>query len=191
MAMAWVWTGIVAFSVIYGIISGNISLVGAAALEGAGEAVKLCISICGVTCLWTGIMEVMSQAGLTHKLARVLRPVLRRLFPKSFADKETGEAISANVSANLLGLGNAATPMGIKAAERLANGSDTASDELCTLVVINTASIQLIPATIAAVRAANGSAAPFDILPAVWITSAASLIVGIAAAKIMKRLWRN
>ena len=105
---------------------------------------------------------------------------------------QTMDTIAANVSANLLGLGNAATPLGIQAARRMARGcSGTASDELCLLVVLNTASIQLLPATIASVRSASGAQSPFDILPAVWLASALSVTVGILAARLFARLWRD
>ena len=110
---------------------------------------------------------------------------LRLLFPQTAQDRSTMDSISANVSANLLGLGNAATPLGIRAARRMARGcGGTASDELCTLVVLNTASIQLIPATVGSLRAAMGSAAPFDILPAVWLSSVLSVTAGLAAARL-------
>ena len=184
----------IAFSVIYGIISGNISAVGTAALDGAGAAVTLCIGICGVTCLWSGVMEVMRRAGLAQKLSSIFRPVLSALFPAARKNEAAMEALSANVSANLLGLGNAATPLGIRAAGEMAGNlriKHTASDDLCMLVVINSASIQLIPATVAAIRASAGALAPFDILPAVWVTSIASVIVGITAAKLMSRIFRQ
>ena len=117
---------------------------------------------------------------------------MRRLLPRASRDDETLSAVSANVSANLLGLGNAATPLGIQAARRMAAGCDgVASDELCLLVVLNTASIQLLPATIASVRAAAGCATPFDILPAVWLSSAASVAVGLTAAKLFSRVGRR
>ena len=136
-------------------------------------------------------MEIMNASGVSARLARLFRPLLRRLLPEASRDEETLAAVSANVSANLLGLGNAATPLGIRAARRMARGCEgAASDELCLLVVLNTASIQLIPATIASVRAAAGSAAPFDILPAVWLASAASIAVGVTAAQLLARVWR-
>jgi len=190
MAMAWIWTGMVAVSVIFGLINGTIGAVGTAALEGASAAVQLCISMGGVICLWTGVMEVMERGGLSEKLSRLLRPVLSRLFPNSAGNDEAMEAVSSNVSANLLGLGNAATPMGIRAAAAMRTGSE-ANNDLCTLVVINTASIQLIPATVAGVRAAAGAANPFDILPAVWITSIASVTAGLLAAKLFSRIWKR
>ena len=107
-------------------------------------------------------------------------------------DSETLAAVSANVSANLLGLGNAATPLGIRAATRMAEGcGGVASDELCRLVVLNTASIQLLPTTVAAVRSAHGCAAPFDILPAVWLSSALSVAAGLLAARGLQAVWRR
>lgn len=190
MAMAWIWTGMVAVSVIYGIFNGTIDAVGTAALDGAAAAVTLCISMAGVICLWSGVMEVMKRGGLSEKLASLLRPLLIRLFPGSADNYAAMEAVSANVSANLLGLGNAATPLGLKAAAEMKTG-DTANDDLCTFVVLNTASIQLIPATVAGIRAAAGAAKPFEILPAVWITSIASVVVGILAAKFFRSIWRE
>ena len=136
-------------------------------------------------------MEIMNACGLSEGLARVFRPVLRRLLPNACRDPETLAAVSANTSANLLGLGNAATPLGIRAACRMARGCDgVASDELCLLVVLNTASIQLLPATIASVRAAAGCETPFDILPAVWLSSAISVTVGLGAAWLLARRRR-
>lgn len=136
-------------------------------------------------------MTLMDRCGLSQKLARLLRPVLRRLLPRASRDSETLAAVSANVSANLLGLGNAATPLGIRAARRMALGAEgRATDELCRLVVLNTASVQLLPTTVAAVRAGCGSAAPFDILPAVWVSSILSVSVGLLAARLLERVVR-
>jgi spore maturation protein A len=192
MALAWIWTIMIAVSVIFGLFSGNIDNVGKAALDGAGAAVTLCIGICGVTCLWTGVMEIMRRSGLSNSLKALFSPVLSLLFPSAKKNKNAMEAVSANVSANLLGLGNAATPLGIQAASEMARLSGgAASDDLCMLVIINTASIQLIPATVAAVRAAAGAAKPFDILPAVWVASISAVAVGIIMGKLLKRLWRN
>ena len=192
MAMTVIWTGMVVLSVVYGLWAGNGPAVAAAAVEGAGAAVELCITMAGVLCLWMGVMEVMKRSGLAQGLSRLLRPVLCRLYPDFKRDRETMDAISANVSANLLGLGNAATPLGIQAARRMAARTPgVASDSLCMLVVCNTASIQLIPTTVASVRLAAGCKTPFDILPAVWLASAVSVAVGILAAKVMARFWRG
>lgn len=186
MAMTWVWSGMVVSSLIFGLLTGRLDAVAAAALDGAGSAIQLGLAMAGALCLWSGVMEVMNACGLSSELARAFRPLLRRLLPHASRDRETLAAVSANVSANLLGLGNAATPLGIQAARRMAQGcGGIASDELCILVVLNTASIQLLPTTIASVRAAMGSAAPFDILPAVWLSSLLSVIAGLSAAKLL------
>lgn len=192
MAMAVLWTGMVLLSVIFGLINGRMEAVSAAAMEGAGSAIQLCISMAGVLCLWSGVMELMNRCGLSAKLARAFRPILKALLPRASRDEKTLAAVSANVSANLLGLGNAATPLGIQAARRMAVGQEgVASDELCLLVVLNTASIQLIPATVASVRSAAGAASPFDILPAVWLASVLSVAAGLAAAKLLAFLGRR
>ena len=192
MTMAWIWTGMAVLSILCGLATGRGELVAAAAVEGAQAAVELCVSIAGMLCLWTGVMEIMRRSGLAEGLSRLLRPVLSALFPQVSKDRGVMDSISANVSANLLGLGNAATPLGIEAVRRMERKSPgTASDAMCMLVVCNTASIQLIPTTVASVRAAAGSSAPFDILPAVWLASALSVGVGIAACKLFARIWRD
>ena len=191
MAMAFIWVGITAAAVICGAANGCMAAVSAAALDGARAAVELCISLEGVLCLWSGFMELLKQCGLEAKLAALFRPLLRRLLPGACRDPETMAAVSGNLSANLLGLGNAATPLGIRAARRMALGAEgTASNELCRLVVLNTASVQLLPTTVAAVRAGCGAAAPFDILPAVWISSLLSVSVGLLTARLLERVVR-
>lgn len=192
MTMAWIWTGMAVLSILCGLATGRGELVAAAAVEGAQAAVELCVSIAGMLCLWTGVMEIMRRSGLAEGLSRLLRPVLSLLFPQVSGDRGVMDSISANVSANLLGLGNAATPLGIEAVRRMERKTPgTASDAMCMLVVCNTASIQLIPTTVASVRAAAGSSSPFDILPAVWLASALSVGVGIAACKLFARIWRD
>ena len=191
MTISFIWLLMVGVAILSGLSSGQGPEVAAAALEGAGAGVELCLSMAGALALWMGVMEVMRHSGLSHGLARLLRPVLKRLYPDFAQDQDTMDAVSANVSANLLGLGNAATPLGLEAARRMAQRSPgVASDSLCLLVVCNTASMQLIPTTVASVRSAAGCATPFDILPAVWLASALSLAVGIGAAKWMARVWR-
>lgn len=190
--MSILWTGMVAVSILCGLATGRGAEVASAALEGARAAIDLSVSIAGMLCLWSGVMEVMRRSGLSEQLSGLLRPVLGRLFPEAAGDRRIMDAIAANVSANLLGLGNAATPLGIEAAKGLAKKSPgTAGDGLCMLIVCNTASIQLIPTTVASVRAAEGCAAPFDILPAVWLASALSVCTGILACKILARIWRR
>lgn len=192
MAMPYFLTGLFSLSLLFGCATGQLSAVSAAALTGAQSAVELCLSMAGAICLWSGVMTLMDRCGLSEKLAALLRPLLRRILPNASRDSETLAALSANVSANLLGLGNAATPLGIRAATRMAQGcGGVASDELCRLVVLNTASIQLLPTTVAAVRSAHGCAAPFDILPAVWLSSVLSVSAGLLAARGLQAVWRR
>ena len=193
MAMTVIWTGMTALSLVCALILGNQSQLAPAAMEGAAQAIQLGISMAGALCLWMGVTEVMDRAGLAGKLAKLFQPLLGRLYPDFAGDKGIMDTIAANVSANLLGLGNAATPLGIDAMGRMAKreGSHRASREMCLLVVCNTASIQLIPTTVAAVRMAAGCETPFHILPAVWVTSLLSVTVGITAAKIFSKIWRN
>ena len=190
MVMAYIWTGMAAAAVLFGALTGSSAAVSAALMDGAGAAVELVLSIGGAVCLWSGVMEVMSRSGLTQALSRVTSPLLRRIFPGGFADADCAGALSENFAANLLGLGNAATPAGIRAAERLAAIGGEDSPELTRLVVMNTASVQLLPATVAAVRSGCGAASAFDILPCVWISSLVSVSVGLLAARALERRGR-
>lgn len=190
MVMSWIWTGILAVSILCAFLTGQGTSLAAAALQGAQTGVTLAVSMAGAICLWTGVGKLMEHAGLTQMLSRLLRPLLHRLFPSTKQDSALARDLSANICANFLGLGNAATPMGISAARRMKRG-DTATDELCRLIVLNTASIQLIPANVAAVRSSLGCASPFDILPAVWITSICSAGLGVAAAWGLGKVCRK
>lgn len=193
MVMSWIWTGLVALSVVGALLLGTGSELAAAVPQGAQAGVTLVISMAGSICLWSGVGKLMEHAGLTGALSRLLKPLLGRLFPSSKKDPALACSLSANVCANFLGLGNAATPMGIQAAQRLtAHGQPgIASNELCRLIVLNTASIQLIPANVAAIRAGLGCATPFDILPAVWVTSLCSAGLGVTAAWLLGKVWRK
>ena len=192
MLMGIIWTGMILVSILYSCAVGTAAAVGDAAIKGAEEAVRLCLNIGGIMCLWCAVMELMRECKIAEALAGALKPILRLLFPEGAKHESILEPLSANVGANLLGLGNAATPMGIQAAKGMAalGKKGEATNELCRLVVLNTASIQLLPTTVAAIRAAEGAVMPFDILPAVWISSAISVTVGLAAAYIMQRTSR-
>lgn len=193
MVMSWIWTGILAISLICSLVLGKGSDVAAAIPQGAQAGVTLAVSIAGSICLWTGVGRLMERTGITKVLSKLLSPLLSRLFPTTRKDEAARHYLCANICANILGLGNAATPMGIQAAKRIVNPNrpTIATDELCRLIVLNTASIQLIPANVAAIRAGLGSAAPFDILPAVWITSLCSAGLGLTAAWIMGAVKRH
>lgn len=189
--MGIIWLGMLALAVVSAVGGGAVGDLTAAAMEGAASAITLCISLAGALCLWSGLAKVMEVGGLTQRLGRLVAPLLRRLFPEAARDETTLGCLTANLSANLLGLGNAATPMGVAAVKRMKKSirRNEATDEMCLLIIMNSASVQLLPTTVAAVRASLGAATPFDILPAVWLTSAASVGVGIAAARGLRRFW--
>lgn len=193
MVMSWIWAGIMLLSTIFAMILDRGAAVAAATAQGAQAGITLSISIAGSLCLWSGVGKLMERTGVTDKLSRVFLPLLRRIFPSTRTDPLLRQYLSANICANFLGLGNAATPLGIQAAKRLVRPEDphTATDELCRLIVLNTASIQLIPANVAAVRASLGCATPFDILPAVWLTSICSAGLGVLCAWTIGKLWRH
>ncbi len=190
MVMSRIWTGLVLVSIVFSWLTGTGSALAGAVMEGAQAGVTLAISMAGSLCLWSGVGNLMEHIGLTDRLSRLLRPVLKRVFPSTVKNSALARDLSANICANVLGLGNAATPMGISAAKRMTQG-DTATHELCRLVVLNTASIQLIPGNVAAVRTSLGCAAPFDILPAVWITSLCSAGLGVTAAWLLGKVWKH
>ena len=190
MVMSYIWTFLLSIGILSAMITGRGSDLASASLQGAQAGVSLSVSLAGAICLWTGVGALMEKIGITCRMANLLRPVLTRLFPNTKTDPILAGHLSANICANVLGLGNAATPMGIAAAKRM-NRDNTATDELCRLIVLNTASIQLIPATVAAVRASLGAAAPFDILPAVWLTSLCSAGLGVTAAWYLGKVWGN
>ena len=190
MVMSWIWAAMLLISILCSFFTGSGGALASGALEGAQAGISLGISMAGSLCLWAGVGQLMTSIGLTEALSRLLRPLLHRLFPSTKEDPLLAGDLSANICANFLGLGNAATPMGISAARRMKRG-DAATDELCRLIVLNTASIQLIPANVAAVRSSLGCTSPFDILPAVWITSACSAGLGVAMAWALGKVWRS
>ncbi len=193
MVMSWIFTILLTVSLVAAAVTGNSGALSGAVMEGAQKGVTLAVSLAGSMCLWSGVGALMEQIGATRLLSAILKPGLTRLFPESREDEALRGYLSANICANFLGLGNAATPMGIQAARRLADTDrpDIASHSLCRLIVLNTASIQLIPATVAAVREAAGCQAPFDILPAVWLTSLCSASMGVGAAWLIGRIWKE
>lgn len=190
MVMSWIWTGIVGISILFAIINGSGGTLASAIMQGAQAGVTLGVSMAGSICLWSGAAAVMEAAGITGMLSAFLKPLMNRVFPSTRTDTILSQKLSANICANFLGLGNAATPMGIQAARRLKR-DDTATDELCRLIVLNTASIQLLPTNVAAVRSALGCQSPFDILPAVWVTSFLSAGLGVTAAWLLGKVWKR
>ncbi len=186
--MNYVWVGMIVLSVIVGICRGDFSGLSQSVMNGATQAVELLVSILGIICFWSGIMEIAKESGLTDKLAKLFSPLLRPLFKDVPKDSDAMKYMSLNISANLLGVGNAATPFGLAAMgelKKLSDKGEVASDSMVLFVVMNTASLQLIPTTLGAYRGTYGSESPFDILPAVWVTSIVALAVGITVAKVL------
>ena len=167
MVMSRILCAMILISIIGAICTKNGAALSSAVITGAQAGVTLSISMAGSLCLWSGVGKLMERSGMTTALSRLIRPLLYKIFPSTRKDTALAGFLSANICANLLGLGNAATPMGIQAVKSMSRyaADGIASDEMCRLIVLNTASIQLIPATVAAVRASLGCASPFDILP--------------------------
>ena len=177
----------VLLSVIFSIITGKTAEVSAAALEESSHAAELSLKLLGSLCFWSGISKVAEESGLVEKFRKFLKPALLLVFPSLKNEEKALGAISMNVAANLFGLGNAATPLGIiamKELHKISEFSSVATKEMVCFVVMNTAALQFLPTTVAAIRLANGAENPMDILPAVWFVSACSLMLGIFAAKI-------
>ncbi len=189
MALSFVCSAMLVISVLCGLFTGSGPALAAAVSEGAQAAVELALSLAGTICLWSGLSKVMEQIGATKALAQLFRPLLKLLFPEACREADTIGAISANFTANLLGLGNAATPLGLVAVKKLAKKakSGVPTHEMCRFIILNTASVQLLPVTVAALRAAAGAEQPFDILPCVWLTSVCALAVGEGAAFLFAR----
>ncbi len=186
----YIWGGMIVVSFISAVFTGRIEQLTAGAIEGAASAVETCIGLLGSMCLWTGIAKIAENSGLINVFAKLLRPLTKIIFPKLKADSAAMRAIVMNMVANLLGMGNAATPLGISAMkelDKINKGRSTASNEMCMFVVINTASIQLIPSTVISLRQMYGSASPSEIVVPVWICSVCAVTVGIIAAKIFQK----
>ena len=181
-------------TLIFAVINGNVGEMSSAILDRSGEAVTLAISLCGIMCFWCGLMRVAEAAGLVEKAARLLSPLISLLFGGLKKGGKAAQLIAMNLAANMLGLGNATTPLGINAMHAIADetGADgIADDNMIMFAVLNTASLQIIPTTAAALRSANGAENPMEILPCVWIVSVYAAAIAVTAAKIMGRISRR
>jgi spore maturation protein A len=189
----YIWAGLILVSILCAAVTGRMPELSAAVLNGAGGAVTLIISMAGMMAAWTGLMKIADRSGATRLLAKLLGPLMRLLFPQCEKDSPAVKAMCMNITATLLGLGNAATPLGIAAMKELKkkNPTQTADNSMAMFVVVNTASIQLIPTFMATLRAQYGSASPFDILPAVWLTSVCALVAGVCTAKLLEGRFRG
>lgn len=180
--MKWVFGILIILSVFFGVSTGKISDVSNAALDSGKDTIDLFLILIGSMAIWGGLMRIAEKSGITDKIAKLFNPIAKLLFKGLNPKGKAFKAITMNITANLLGLGNAATPLGLEAMRQIEKEDktkDTASRNMIMFVVMNTASMQLIPSTIATLRLENGSKEPLDILPAVLISSALSLIVGI------------
>jgi spore maturation protein SpmA len=187
----WIWLGLLLAAVLTGALAGTMPQVTEGAVKSAESAVTLAIGMVGIMSLWLGMMRLAEQAGWVAALARVLRPLLRRLFPDVPPDHPAMGSILMNMAANMLGLNNAATPLGIRAMqhlERLNPRPGTATNAMCTFLAINTSSIQLVPATTVAILAGAGAVAPTAIIGTAFLATCCSTAVGITAVKLLERL---
>ncbi len=183
----YIWAGMLVISFAVGTLNGKIGEVGTSVMTGAKDAAALCFSLLGIMCLWTGLSKIAEKSGLTNALSSLLYPITKILFPRLKKDSAALSAIVMNIVANLLGMGNAATPLGIKAMkelDKLNPDKKTATDEMCMFAVINTASVQLLPTTLIALRETYKSENPGEIILAVWITSVIVIFVAVMLAKI-------
>lgn len=190
----YIWSGMLLIGLVVGFLNGRLEQVTKAILDSSKNAVEISLALLGVLCLWTGVMEIASKAGLIKSIANIIRPVTKMLFPGVPKDHPAVAAMVMNIVANFLGLGNAATPLGLKAMEelqKLNKDKDTATDDMCMFLVVNTACLQLVPATLIALRLAAGSKNPTEIIGAIWITSSCCFICGIVAAKIFAAIWKK
>ncbi len=182
-----VWALMILIAFIFSMFTGKTEALSDSVISGATSAVELIFSIIGIICFWSGMMEIADKSGITKGIAKVFSPVLSKLFKNVDKDSDAMKSISLNISANLMGLGNAATPLGLNAMKELKqinHNKPVATDDMILFVVLNTASLQLIPTTLCAYRSKFGSTAPFEIIPCVWLTSAVALTVAISVAKL-------
>ena len=185
-----VWPVFIIISILYAICFGNLENLNNSIFESTASAVNLCITLIGTMCLWSGIMKIASETSFTEKITKILRPVMKILFPKMKKDSKLYKEISMNMVANILGLGNAATPLGIKAMKTMQeNNTDkkVLTDEMAIFIVLNTASLQLIPTTVIAVRASMGSTNAAQIILPVWIVTLVADTAGIIASKLLMK----
>lgn len=184
-----IWFYMIVISIIFGILSGNVQEITEGVIHSSVQTVELCVNFAGVWALWLGLMEIVKKSGLIDRLSKITYPIINRLFPEIPKNHPALGSISLNLSANILGLGNAATPFGIKAMKELQtinSNKEIASDAMCMFLVINTSSIQLIPTTVIALRASLGSAQPTSIILSSLIATSVSTFIGVTTAIILR-----
>src|SRR5665647_49644 len=188
----YVWFFLIVAGFIFGAVNGKLDQVTKAAIDSANGAVTLCIGLAGVMCLWVGIMKIAEKSGLTDKIAKVTMPLVTLLFPEIKGKQKAVSSVVMNLTANFMGMGNAATPLGIKAIKELDdlnNEKTIATNSMCMLIVLNTSMIQLVPTTLIALRSSAGSINPSDVMGPIWIASLFTTIAGILMVKILQKRW--
>ena len=189
----YIWAFLIVVGTVVGIATGRAEAVSQAALDGAKDAALLCVSLIGAYILWLGVLNVAKEAGLVDAIAKRMRGIIRWLFPSVPPGGPASGFITLNIVANMLGMGNAATPFGLKAMKELQDinpDKTRASDAMCMFLVVNASSVQLLPLTVIALRSAMGSASPGDIIITTLLATTVTTTVGITAAKIMRRLYK-
>lgn len=189
-----VWPIFIILSVTYGIFSGNLSNLNSSIFESVNDAIKLTINLLGTMCLWCGIIQIANKTSVIEKLTKILKPLIRIIFPEVKRGSNVEKEISMNMIANILGLGNAATPLGLKAMKSMQEENtkkDTLSNSMAMFIILNTASIQIIPTTVIAIRNSLGSSNPTSIVFPIWIVSICSATVGIVVTKIFIKLSKE
>lgn len=182
-----VWPVFIILSFSYAIFSGNLENLNSSIFDSTADAVNLCINLLGTICLWNGIMQIASNTSILHRLTKILRPIIRFLFPEIQGNSIIYQEIAMNMVANILGLGNAATPLGLKAMKSMQKENpkkDTLTNAMATFIIINTASIQIIPTTVIAIRSSLESRNPTSIVFPVWIATICAAVAGITATKL-------
>lgn len=190
----YLWGFMIVIGIVIGVMNGRVGDVNTAAISSSKEAIALCITMLGVMSLWTGIMQVAKRAGIIEAITKILRPLLRILFPTIPKDHVVNEYIASNMIANILGLGWAATPMGLKAMielKKLSKNGDKASCDMCTFLIINISSLQLIPVNVIAYRSQYGSVSPTEILGAALVATTFSTLAGVMFSIIARKLNGN
>ncbi|MFQ8988535.1 MAG: nucleoside recognition domain-containing protein [Intestinibacter sp.] len=185
-----IWPIFIVVSIVYAFFSGNIQNVSNGIFDSAASAVELTLTFFGTICLWNGVMQIAKQTTLMEKLTKALKPLMRFLFPELKNHKQAQEEISINVVANLLGLGNASTPLGLKAMKTMQKENpkkDTLTNSMAMFIVLNTASLQIIPTNVIAIRSSLGSNSPSGIILQVWVATIIAAVVGITVTKILMK----
>lgn len=189
----YLWALMILVGVLYGVLTGNMAEITKAAIDSSGEAVSLCITMAGIMAFWMGLMEIATQAGIVEKMTGAMRPVLRFLFPQLAPESKAAHYIATNMVTNLLGLGWACTPAGLKAMEELKKieeskgNSHVASKEMCTFLIINISSLQLIPVNMIAYRSQYGSVSPTAIVGPAILATLVSTLAGVLFCKVAEK----